>query len=374
MRKQTQLVVGALFTASLFLTTGAALVAPEPDKQETRVLHDHDEDPALILAGKHGHDILALDVREVWSSLYGEPMMVFELTLDKGCNVPFNATGPCKGLKETIKFKAGATQHALSWTTDDQVNWTGDFDAFAGPHSIANSTAFKLEGHIRFSRLAVVPGTVLTNWFVEGEADGQAADKMPQGFFAGIPDPLGKAYNAGSYAVRFPDYYSSLDIGPDQIDMSAASGVKTTVDYTVHNPLEVAQQMEVDFLAASGFTVRFIDDAGKSVVRHVFTLEANETKTMQFTVQATQARSTTELTLRLMTELGGIDFDDVRLDVEKPPVTRTATQTQSSTLTTTVTQTNTADTDGEPSEDSPGVGLVVGAVALLGAVAWVRRR
>lgn len=380
MNKKTWIPVAtATFVLAMLAPTAAALQADDPPSHETRVLHDHEEDPAIILAGKHGHDIIALDVRELWDPFYGEPMMVFTLTLDGGCN-PL-VLDPCADLREVISFTIAGTEKTVEFHTDDNVTWTGDMDRYTGAMP-ANGTAFAVEGWMRFSRLGLAPGQEATGWTVQGYAGETPADKMPEGLFPGFPDPLDVAYDVGSYTIRFPDYYGSLEYASDSVDLSSNPDVKTVVKLSVHNPLESAQDFDLDTLALTGVKARFIDPADSSEdVSLTVTVPANDTVEIEMALYGQQAGAGGDLTVRALTEMGGIAFDSIRVDVDQQPstVTQTATSTATSTVTSTVTQTQSQDPesedpDSDESEDSPGVGLVLGAVALLGLAAVVARR
>jgi hypothetical protein len=321
---------------------------------------------------------LALDVYEVWDPFYGEPMMVFALTLDGGCN-PLLLLTPCEDLKEEITFTAKGLEKNLTFVTDDNVTWTGNMDRYSGAEP-ADGTTFIVAGQIRFSRLGIAPGDALTDWYVRGYAGETEADRMPQGLWPGIPDPLEAAYAADEYIARFPDYYGALAFASASVDLSSNPNVKSIVKLTVSNPLQDDQDFALDALALAGVEARFVDPADdEEKVGIDITVPGNDSVEISVALYGKTPGAGGDLTVRALTSMGGVNFDSIRVEVDHvpaPPVTSTATHTVTNTVTSAPTGggSSTAPSSDEESEDSPAIGLVVGAVALLGLAFVVARR
>lgn len=406
----TWLLVGALLGFPL----AAAITAPAPDVYETRVVHDHDEAAAVTLAGKHGHDLVALDVREVWDSDLGNAM-VFALTLDRGCDLlTFPPLGPeCTDLTDTITFKKGSTEKTVTFVTDaDQETWSGSLAEYSEPQTVAG-TSFLIEGRASFSSLGVSPGDTLTDWLVVSSSGGTEADTMPAGPNGEETDPLGAAYDIGDYTVRAPDYYFSLDLAKSSVDLDDDPGDTETVDFTLTNLQDVEQTVDVTLsTSGSGVDAAFLD-GGEEKQTLTFVLAPNtsedgSTATGQVIVENTRAGVTRTVVVSGTSDLEGSAIDSLTVDVDDPPrsggggggggggsgggstssATDTSSATATDTATSSATMTDTAGAGGggeagggEPvdggtdlEEGGISVGALIGAIvfglAAVGLLTW----
>ena len=62
-----------LLLSTLAIPGTMAHAAAAPPTHETRLLHDHNDDSFVVLAGKHGFDAIALDAREAYDLAADEP-------------------------------------------------------------------------------------------------------------------------------------------------------------------------------------------------------------------------------------------------------------------------------------------------------------
>jgi hypothetical protein len=222
------LLAAIIFIAVVPVAMGHA--APPPRDFETRILHDHNDDSAYALAGKHGFDTIALDVRE-GALPSGEDALIMRLLLNGGCNA--NLPDPCGSLSLSVEFDVdGAAQTVEFVTGDGGANWTGSAAYYTEPMGINDGTRFAIEAWVPMQALGISEGSVLSNLFVD------AADRMPEGLLAGQPDPLDGAFDIGSYTVGASNFYLSAS-SQDEVDVNA--GQEVELSFTLTNKLVATQ-------------------------------------------------------------------------------------------------------------------------------------
>ena len=228
----------ALLTLSLALAAlpmAAGHAAPPARDFEIRVLHDHSDDSAVVLAGQHGYDTIALDVRPVTLE-DGRPALALRLILNGGCNDA--AIETCDGhFTETVQFTAGGADRSVLFETSDAgATWSGDAAWYSGPIPLNDGTRFAVEGWVPFEDIGVTVGTGIEDWFVD------AVDAMPQGAVPGVPDPTDTAFELSGYTVPDPRLYFALT--SSTVGIKAAPGDEVRVPLRVENLLTAEQTLE----------------------------------------------------------------------------------------------------------------------------------
>ncbi len=239
-----------VLTASVLAPLATAHAAPPARAFETRVLHDHNDDSLLVLAGKHGFDAIALDVREVHTP-DGAPALALRLLLNGGCDDTLS--DPCGTLSHAIQFLAdGNPVEVVLSTTDGGATWSVSPAGLAtAPAEIGDGTRFAIEAWVPFAELGIAVFSELTDWFVAGAWEGQVADNMPEGVVPGTPDPLGAAYQLAAYSVRSPEAYVRLAAAVGQ----SAVEPGTTFDILLDNPVPLEQNVTLQITGATPATL-----------------------------------------------------------------------------------------------------------------------
>lgn len=331
---------------ALLAPTAAAHAAPPPRAFETRVLHDHNDDSAVVLAGKHGFDAIALDVREARFAT-GEDALVLRLLLNGGCNE--NVPTSCPTLRHVVRFEAPAGMQEIAFeTADGGLSWTGTAARYGLPEPLNDGTRFAIEGWVPFASFDGSVRTALEGWFVEGYEGEQSADDMPAGAAADLPDPLGAAFNIGSYALRARDYVR-LDAG-----MHNATGVAGA---TVEVPLKLANAVALAQNAT--LTVEGPATLG-SGGSQVSTLALAPNFTAELTLAITLPNGTSPVTVTIATPLGGFANLTIQASGLAPQPT--------------IVNETVDDHAHTEEKDAPGVTPILGVAVLVLAVALQRRR
>ncbi|MHB1260119.1 MAG: hypothetical protein ACYC2H_00240 [Thermoplasmatota archaeon] len=341
------LAVSVLLVALAPLVSGHA--APPPRPFETRLLHDHNDDSAIVLAGKHGFDSIALDVREARLPS-GEDALVLRLILNGGCNeqVPTE----CPALREVVRFEAPDGPHEVSFeTSDGGVTWTGNAAKYVGPEALNDGTRFAIEAWAPYASFAGSTGTTLTGWFVEGYAGEATADDMPAGAVAGLPDPFGAAYDAGTYTLADREY---LRLEAATTNLTGPANATTDVTLRLANLVGLEQNASI---AIDGPAVIVSPEASTGTLA----LAPNFTAELVLRVTLTNGPSTVNVTVA--TPLGG--FARLALDAtgEVPPPI--------------VAENGTHDDDhthGDEDKDTPGPAPALVLVAVVALAVALRRR
>lgn len=271
-----------LLILSLLLVAAGPLAdahaAPDPRDFETRALHDHNDDAAVVLAGQHGFDSIALDVREGRLPDSGDPALILRLILNGGCDE--TAPGDCGTLTQTVRFQADGTDHEVTFESPDGgASFTGSADHYVQPTSINDGTRFAVEGWVAFAALDIGAGATLSDFFVD------ATDAMPQGAVPGAPDPTGAAYDIGEYTLAEPVQYvtlatdtTALDLHPDERD---------GVDLLLQNTITLEQEVALKVTADEGITASFLlEDAAAGETNLSLAPDATQSLPLQVTAGA----------------------------------------------------------------------------------------
>lgn len=343
--------LAAALLLALLAPPAAAHAAPPPRAFETRVLHDHNDDSLVVLAGKHGFDAIALDVREA-ALPTGEDVLVLRLLLNGGCNAELPT--PCPTLRHLVRFDgpAGPAEVTLE-TADGGATWTGSAARFAGPEPLNDGTRFAIEAWVPLASFGGAAGDALGSWFVEGFAGEDPGDDMPAGAVPGAPDPLGAAFDIGSYTLGRREYVRLEAGGPGaNATATGPAGATVEVPLTVANlaPLEQAAAFNV-----SGPATLLADGAPVTGVA----LAPNFTASL--VLRVTLPDGTAPVEVRVATPLGGFDRITVQATGAAPQPTGN------------VTAGGDDHDDHDEEKDTPGPGLLL-AAALLGVAALRRRR
>ncbi len=301
-----RLIAPLALSALLLLAPLAAAHAAAPARDfETRILHDHNDDSAVVLLGKHGFDTIALDVREARTAI-GTPVLVLRLLLNGGCNG--NLPSDCPELSEVVRFTADGTEHSIAFkTTDGGATWSGDAVQFVGPMGINDGARFAIEAWVPTAPLGIGPGTVLSDWFVEGYSGDSSADNMPEGVVAGVPDPLEGAFDLGDYTVGSPDIYVSALAQIAEATASAGDEVRFPVD--IRNMLSIEQIVDLQALGSPESRIELDGIAVQNV-----SLAANFTKTVEVVVTAPDASA--PVVLVATSGLGGFSVASLSINAK----------------------------------------------------------
>lgn len=303
------LMLASILALTAFAPLAASHAAPAPRDFETRILHDHNDDSLVVLAGKHGFDSIALDAREGRTAA-GMPILVLRLLLNGGCDA--NLPSDCPELSQVVRFAVDGTEHSITFaTTDGGETWNGDAAKYVGPFGLNDGTRFAIEAWVPMGPLGIAPGSVLTDWFVEGHSGSDTADNMPEGAVVGAPDPLGAAFDLGSYTVGEPDIYVSL--GAETSEATAAAGTEVRFPVEVSNLLGIEQEVLLQVLGTPESRIELDGAQIQSV-----SLAANFTKTVEVVVTGPETSS--PVVLVATTALGGFAAMPFSIQVETEQV------------------------------------------------------
>lgn len=244
MRRILLLASLALFLAPLAEAHSAA--APRP--QDTRLLHDHNDDCGGdgVTSNCSGTiDLIALDVQEFWD---GADKVNFRFTLDKG------QSGT---QKLTLSYDSPSGKKAFETTTTDHATFTGGFDKLT-VSSAGDGTRLWLDATTTSEKAGLSGGGKISNFRLEARRDNTLGDFMPGGY----QGPLGPVQNPNQgdgptnyvkpdYQGRGASYYVFLT-APNAI----GSGGKATASFAVQNQLDVAQTVTLS-VSADGADVSF---------------------------------------------------------------------------------------------------------------------
>lgn len=280
-----------LTTLVLLAPLAASHAAGPPREFETRLLHDHNDDSAVVLAGQHGFDSIALDVREGHTAS-GAPALILRLLLNGGCSD--TAPDACGTLTQTVRFEANGAEHEVAFQTDDGgTTWYGPAGFYSAPESLNDGTRFAVEGWIALADYGLASGTETSQWFVD------ATDAMPQGIVPGVPDPLGAAFDIGTYSVGAPGGY--IELTASKSNLLAKPGDRVQVNVSVANLVTLAQPVAFTLSGATN------DAPGLS-------LPPNAAQDIQ--LNATAGAASSDIVLVATTPLGGYATLTIPIEVE----------------------------------------------------------
>ncbi len=319
--------------------------AAAPRAQDTRLVHDHNDDcggDGVTSNCRGTIDLIALDVQEFWD---GAVKVNFRFTLDKGQSGSH---------KLTLTYEAPSGKKSFEVSTTDQTTFTGGFDKLA-VSSANDGTRFTLEGTMTSEKAGLAPNAKLSNFRVEARRDGTLGDFMPGGYqgpLGAVQDPAQgdgpTNYVRPEYQRRGTEYYVALS-GPE----ATGEGTTATVTLEVINALDAAQTAKVTLSSdvgkatfAGGGTEKTVDIARKG--------------SATFDVEV-EGAATGKIFITVTTNLGG------KLDRDR-----------GFTITPSGGSDPTGDPSGEIPVDEPSKGAPLPpmgllAIAILAAIAWRRR-
>lgn len=391
----TKLVPAAGLVAALLLAMvpaasahGAAPALP----YLTRLLSDHSDD---WLGVQDGHNLIALDAYATYNETLGGNTLVLRIIMDGGY-AQANSAHP--DLAEHVMFKVKGKDQNLAVHTEDNAKFEVEdgFQAVRGPYpqlkadGTPDGSRFFVEGLIAYRALGADVGDAATDWFVQGEAGDGDGDAMVQGYAPGYDEPActvggpvaGQcvAFNIGTYNLRAPDYYATLDV-PSMLDLKAVTD--TPFEVTVQNKVNAtAQTVTLSSVAPTGMFVDF-QQGDKTLPTASVDLPAGGKATIKATLHSKNASpGTFSLPIQVATNLGGRTLGSIQVMVPKPAgndgmgMGGNATTPPPSTHPATGTPT-TPPTSGTPatttSKGSPGA-PVWGTLALVAIAAYAARR
>jgi hypothetical protein len=280
-------IVALLLLAPLALAHGAA----DNYSHEIRLTHDDNDDALLYSAQSQGViDNIAVNVREGYSFVYGEPLIIFKLYLNNACNqvvegneVPY--ANECGTVTETIQFTANGSAHEMTVQTEDKgATWTGSVDYLTQPVDILDGERFTIEVGSRFSLFGLEAGSKISDIFVKSTADGNDADSMPQGLIADAPEAfvptMTLRYDIGEYTVRAPDYYAELALDSEVAETSLEPDAMIMRTLTIKNPLSIDQSYTVIVTGTNGLHAS-VSDGATSGSAVSFALQAGNETTVE---------------------------------------------------------------------------------------------
>jgi hypothetical protein len=368
--------------ALLSATPAAAHGAPSARSYETRLLSDYSDDwPGT----QDGHNLIALDAHEEYNATLADNVLVLRLWWSGGWvdTAPAPDPTPKEALRDEVLFTSRGRAYSFNFTTADNLVFGGTFDAVHQPVPVLkddgtqDSGRFTVEGLVTFSHLGLRAGDRLTGWAVHGFAGTAAGDNMPQGTVAQEPvDPMGIAFNIGTFALSDPDYYAALST--PQMAGAEPGDAHAHFDVVVENMLpDDAQAVRLVFTIPEGVEMTFVPSFGSSLLDGV---AANLTGGGNVTVHVTAHLEDATpgvyvVNISAKTSLGGRTLHQMVLNVPDPRTGEGTNGTPSGIGTVTVTKTVTSggtSSGSSQSKASPAVGPTLAAA--IGALAWAMRR
>ncbi|MBI2077282.1 MAG: hypothetical protein HYT80_02765 [Euryarchaeota archaeon] len=314
--------------------------AAPPVEYATRLLHDCNDDWGGHSTVNDGHDTIALDLYEAHNATLDADVIVFKLVLNGGYNG--DATRPA--LEDVVTFKVGEQSVTRKFRTVDNVAFTGDFDAVAGPKAFntaagaADGARFYLEGIVRLSTIGASVGSTISAAAVQGYAGSTKADHMPGGYTSGgqtVQDCSTIATEQASparypvsgtiqYKVKGPVQYASL--ASDVSSVTVAEDGNATVTLTIKNLLKQAQKATLRATPSAGIAFHA---ASYRTGETTIDLEAEAQKTVHMYVTPATGAKDGPVTLRLTTNLGGSVLVTIQVNVDEAPAPTTTASTVS---------------------------------------------
>lgn len=319
--KQILLLAAVLLLAPL----GVAHGAPEPLGHETRLVHDDNDDTLLYaVQGQGVLDQIAMDVREGYSVVHQEPMLIFKLSLNDACTseVPEPLVANCGTITETIQFDAPTGTQTITLTSEDQgATWTTNAPYLVQPYLLNDGDRFAVEVGQTFSALEIQVGDTISNFLASTDLSGSEGDVMPQGLTPGAPEvwvpTMGLRFEAESYTIKAPDFYATISLDADPAShLDPDAMVQQTL--TVANDLDVDQSYVVLVAGTNGLHTT-VSDGANSGAALSFALEAGTS--LDFTVMAHNMAMETGManwTITVLSGLGGFNQLTYELHIEAP--------------------------------------------------------
>lgn len=332
-----------LLVAPFVQAHGAA--APRP--QDTRLLHDHNDDcggDGITSNCRGTLDLIALDVQEFWD---GTEKVRFRLTMDQGQSGSH---------KLTFSYDSSAAgKKSFDITSSDQVTFSGGFDQLS-VSSANDGSRFILDAVTTSEKAGLPTNAKLSNFRVEARRDNTLGDFMPGGYqgpLGAVQDPAQgdgpTNYVKPDYLWRGPGYYTIIS-GPN----AEGVGEKATTVLKIINALDAAQTVTLRLTSTAG-TATFTNGATEKVI------DVARKGSVDVEIQAKGA-SEGQIVVTATTNLGGWMQRDRAFTIE-PGMTSTPTTAEPVDST----------TDATSSEGAPALTGTLVAVGMLALVAARRR-
>lgn len=241
---------------ALLLPVVEAHGAAAPRPQETRLLHDHNDDcggDGVTTNCRGTLDLIALDVQELYD---GGDKVNFRITFD---------TGQSGSHKLTLTFDSPSGKKTFETTTTDQAKFTGGFDKLT-VSSTGDGTRLWLDATTTSEKAGLSGGGKISNFRLEARRDNTLGDFMPGGYQGPLGPVQDPSQGDGPTNYVKPDYqgrgasYYVFVTGANAI----GSGGKATASFAVQNQLDVAQTVTLT-VSADGADVSFGGPATKVV-------------------------------------------------------------------------------------------------------------
>lgn len=335
-----RIIAAILLALLLFAPLAQAHGAAAPRPQETRLLHDHNDDcggDGVTSNCRGTIDLIALDIQELYD---GGDQVNFRFTLDKG---------QAGSHKLTLSYDSPSGRKTFETTTTDQSKFTGGFDKLA-VSSAGDGTRYWLDASMAADK-AGVTGKI-SNFRIEARRDNTLGDFMPGGY----QSPIGPVDNPNQgdgptnyvkpdYQARGASYYVFLTAPNAQ-----GSNGKATASFAVQNLLDAPQTVRLT-VSSEGAQASFGGAAEKVV-------DVPRKGSQDITVDI-EGDGDGRFTLTATTNLGGRTMRDGTYSIAEtePDPTNDGTTTPP--------------TDDD-SQGAPGIPLALTALALL--IAAARRR
>ena len=335
-----RIIFAALLAVLLLAPLVQAHGAAAPRAQETRLLHDHNDDcggDGVTSNCRGTIDLIALDIQESYD---GGDQVNFRFTLDKG---------QAGSHKLTLAYDAPGGRKSFETTTTDQSKFTGGFDRLV-VSSAGDGTRYWLDATLSADK-AGVTGKI-SNFRVEARRDNTLGDYMPGGY----QGPLGPVDNPNQgdgptnyvkpdYQARGASYYVFITAPNAQ-----GSNGQATASFAVQNLLDTPQTIRLT-VSAEGAQASF-----NGATEKVIDLPRKGSQGVELDIEG---EGDGRFTLTATTNLGGRTVRDGTYSITA------GTQPDP-------TNSQTTPPPDDDSQDAPGIPLVLTALALL--IALARRR
>lgn len=325
----------------LLLPVVQAHGAAAPRPQDTRLVHDHNDDcggDGVTSNCRGTIDLIALDVQELYD---GGDQVNFRFTLDKG---------QAGSHKLTLSYDSPSGRKTFETTTTDQSKFTGGFDKLA-VSSAGDGTRYWLDATLASDK-AGVTGKI-SNFRVEARRDNTLGDFMPGGY----QSPIGPVDNPNQgdgptnyvkpdYTGRGASYYVFIT-APN----AKGNNGKASTSFAVQNLLDTPQTVRLT-VSSEGAQASF-----GGATEKVVDVPRKGSQDIQVDIDGT---GDGRFTLTATTNLGGRTVRDGTYSITaatEPAPTNDGTTTPPA---------------EDDSQGAPGIPLVLTALALL--IAAARRR
>lgn len=333
-------------TLMLLAPTSLAHTAADPLDIEIHTLQDEGEDAFYWY---DGYDLYELFVREAHWGPEAQDGLMFRFTLYGG----FTPQPVAEELHIDIGLTTPAGEEVLRMTTTDDEVWTGDLQ-IAALNVTEDAPPFtgvtsKIQAFVPYEAINATPGQSISKVWMASYADDDLRDISPGPFF--VPNSQGMAPVQPGESQRLVDEIPLA--GPTGYFNWSASPGPGQLTVTFENPLsKTGQHVGIQTTPTEGWQVHA---AGPTAL----SLDPGDSGEVTLNVTATP-NATAPLPLHLESDLGG--FETVYLGVNGT-VLQTGLEPASVDV-----------APDQPTNDSPGLGLVGLLAALAGALMVARRR